>query len=76
MPAGGRGRGWSADEVARLKSMVAEGLSREQIAVVLGRTPGAVGTRLYLLGQREPGRGDQTRKARKRRSGGASFFLS
>jgi hypothetical protein len=56
--------------------MVAEGIDDEQIAAALGRTPKAVRTKIYLVRRSQPGRAEQTRKARSRRTSGASFFLS
>ena len=41
---------WSADEVAELRQMAADGLPRSEMAAQLGRSPHAVRMKLQALG--------------------------
>jgi hypothetical protein len=71
----GTARPWSAEDVAMLQNMVAEGVDRQQIATALGRSREAIQTKLWRLSE-APVKSAPNSKARKRRKGGASFFLS
>lgn len=65
-PTGRRGATWSQDDVAKLRSMLAAGLTIAEIAAELGRTEAAVETKRNKL------RGPSSRRSR----AGAAFFLS
>jgi hypothetical protein len=67
---------WSAEDMAQLDTMLADGCNAQQIGEALGRTPAAVTTKLHNIGRRIDGQPVQTRKAHKRRKSGAAFFLS
>jgi hypothetical protein len=67
---------WSAEDLAQLDTTLADGCDAQQIGEALGRTPGAVTTKLHSVGRRIDGQPVHTRKANKRRKSGASFFLS
>jgi hypothetical protein len=66
---------WTESDIAQLKSMVAQGVHKQQIAVALGRTQGAVEVKFYQLKRNQAGP-TKNRKAQQRRRTGASFFLS
>jgi hypothetical protein len=67
---------WSSDDLSALETMVSQGQSAQQIAAALGRTREAIEGKLYRLGRSVNGQPSATRKPRKRRTTGASFFLS
>jgi hypothetical protein len=67
---------WSADDMAQLEWMLAQGCDTEHIATALGRTSQAVLARLWYLRRRADGQPAPPRKLNKRRTSGASFFLS
>jgi hypothetical protein len=67
---------WSAGEVAELELMAGKGQTTQQIASALGRTREAVDGKLYRSGKRTNGQPSRPRTTQKRRTSGASFFLS
>jgi hypothetical protein len=76
MPGINAGKAWSEEEIDQLKSMVARGFETKQIAVALGRSQGAIETKIDRV------RGKRTRpspvsaRGIQRRKTGAAFFLS
>ncbi len=72
---GGDNGRWSAEDLARLQQMLAEGADKREIAAALGRSHEAIQTKLWRLSEK-PVQSAPTSKARKRRKSGASFFLS
>jgi hypothetical protein len=70
-----RNKPWSTEDLARLQALAAQGDGKREIALALGRTQQAVEAKLWRL-RGQPIDRPSNGKARKRRSGGASFFLS
>ena len=65
---------WTAEDVAQLEALVIQAIDLKEIALRLGRTQGAVQSKLNRL--RGGARIGQGAKRKQRRDAGASFFLS
>jgi transposase len=74
MPRGNARKAWLEEEIDRLRSMVADGLAAKHIALVLGRTQGAIEAQIARWRQKRSS--ELAPKRNERRRSGAAFFLS
>ncbi len=71
---GQRNTPWSSEDTTKLKAMIDQGVTQDQMAIELRRSRSAVSTKIPAL-RRTEGKGD-VRRRKQRRNNGASFFLS
>jgi hypothetical protein len=67
---------WSGHEIETLEALAADGCDAQQIATALGRSLRSVQGKLYRLSGTTNWQPGVPSKIQKRRTGGASFFLS
>jgi DNA-binding CsgD family transcriptional regulator len=70
------GKAWSAEEVAELKSMIAQRISPKDIGIALGRSQGAIEAQIARATEKRNRNSSLKAKRIQRRRSGAAFFLS